>query len=70
MIQLICKKIDDTDYYYFATGHKGTHLLAKVHCDDMDYFVGKDAYSAIHRAVAEDKEAILTIVVSIRPPKE
>ena len=67
MTKLICKKIDETDYYYF--GANSEHLLFTIHCDDMDYFVGADAYNDICRATENGEEVTLTIAVSVQPTK-
>lgn len=64
MAKLICKRIDETDYYYFANNPE--HLLFTIHCDDMDYFVGADAYNDICKATEDGEKAVITIAISVQ----
>ena len=65
MIKLVCRKIYNTDYFYFSDGKNKDVFLFAIHTDDMGIFLGEDAYNDILNAVREDGKAELTIVVSV-----
>ena len=64
MTQLICKKIDGTNYFYF--GPCPEHLLFVIHCDEIEQLVGEAAYSAIRKVTEDGEEAKVTIAMSVQ----
>ena len=67
MTQLICKRIDDTDYYYFAPADIPSIHLFSMHCDDAQYFMHKDAWDMIKKTTEDGEEAKVTIAMSVQP---
>ena len=65
MIKLVCKKIDDTDFFYFSNAKYEDTFLFVVFTDDLDAFLGSDARSDILNATRKKEKVELTIEVNV-----
>lgn len=65
MQNLICKQIDDTDFYYFISRQFPDTVLFTVFTDDLDTLLGADGYTEVLDAIRTGGKAEIAVTVVV-----